>query len=215
MSIHAIYLEVGEKKTFACSLQWPGWCRSGKTETAAVQALVETAPRYRSIAQRAGFTFEPGTPTIVERVPGDATTSFGAPAIIVAADRQPSDTATAERGVALLRAAWEIMDEVSAASQPTLRKGPRGGGRERDEIVRHVSEAERAYARKIGVQHKPFTSDDLIARSALREEIAAVLSKPSDGSALTAERGWPAAYALRRITWHVIDHIWEIEDRQL
>jgi hypothetical protein len=215
MSIHAIYLEVGEKKTFACSLQWPGWCRSGKTETEAVQALVDTAPRYRNIAQRAGLMFEPGTPAIVERVPGNATTNFGAPAIIVAADRQPSDTATAERGVALLRAAWEIMDEVIAASQPTLRKGPRGGGRERDEIARHVIEAERAYARKIGVRQQPFTIDDLITRSALREEIADVLRKPSNGSALTAGNGWTAAYAIRRITWHVIDHIWEIEDRQL
>jgi hypothetical protein len=209
-----IYLEVGEKKIFACSLEWPGWCRLGKTEAEAVQALLDSAQRYRRIAHRAGLEFEPGDPVVVERVRGDATTSFGAPSIIVAADTNPIDAAMAQRGVALLRAAWAIMDEVIAASPNALRKGPRGGGRERDEIARHVIESERAYARKIGVRHKPFSLDDRPALTTLREEIAQVLSKPSNGQPLIAA-GWPTSYAIRRITWHVIDHIWEIEDRQI
>lgn len=208
-----IYLEVSEKKTFACALAWPGWCRAGKTEAEAIQALIDSTPRYRVIAHRAGLDFEPGTIAVVERVRGDMGTSFGAPSIIVAADTNPSDAATAERGVALLRAAWTIMDEVVAASPNDLRKGPRGGGRERDEIARHVIEVERSYARKIGVRHKPFPPNNLGALLELREEIATVLSKPSDGSALIPG-GWPTSYALRRIAWHVIDHIWEIEDRR-
>ncbi|HEV2372237.1 MAG TPA: hypothetical protein VGS19_08715 [Streptosporangiaceae bacterium] len=24
---------------------------------------------------------------------------------------------------------------------------------------------------------------------------------------------WPARYTLRRLTWHVLDHAWEIEDK--
>lgn len=207
-----IYLELGEKKVFACSLEWPGWCRSGKTEATAQQALLATAPRYRVIAQRAGFHFEPDDLVVVERVTGNMTTDFGAPSIIPDVDTQPVDAATAERGAALLRAAWAIMDEVVATSAAELRKGPRGGGRDRDKIVEHVINVERVYAPKIGVRHKPFPPNDLIALTDFREELAAALSKPSDGSSSTA---WPTAYALRRIAWHVIDHIWEIEDRQM
>jgi hypothetical protein len=209
-----IYLEVSEKKTIACSLEWPGWCRSGKTEAEAVETLIDSEIRYRVIAHRAELEFEPGDPVIVERVRGNMTTSFGAPAIIVATDTNPIDAVTAERGVALLRAAWIIMDERIEASPNNLRKGPRGGGRERDEIAHHVIDAERAYARKIGVRHKPFAHNDLTALTTLRQEIAEVLSQPSDGSPL-APTGWPTAYAIRRITWHVIDHIWEIENRRV
>ena len=209
-----IYLEVGKKKIFACALEWPGWCRFGKSEAEAQQALIDSELRYRVIAQRAGLDFAPGAPVVVERVSGDATTDFGAPSSVTAFDTRPSDQAQAERSVALLRAAWTVMDEVIATSPAELRKGPRGGGRERDQVASHVIEAERAFVRKIGVQHKPFPLNDLAALTALRQEIADVLSKPSDGSPLTPN-GWPATYAIRRITWHVVDHIWEIEDRQI
>jgi hypothetical protein len=47
----------------------------------------------------------------------------------------------------------------------------------------------------------------------MRDEVAGVLGKPSDGSPL-APKGWPARYAARRIAWHVIDHLWEMEDRR-
>jgi len=46
----------------------------------------------------------------------------------------------------------------------------------------------------------------------MREEIAAVLSKPSTSEPLVAG-GWNVSYAVRRMAWHVVDHIWEIEDR--
>jgi hypothetical protein len=213
MCMTDIYLEIGEKKIFACSLNWPGWCRFGKTEGEAVQALLASTSRYRVIARLAGLEFEPGDLVVAERVRGGMATNFGAPSSIVAADTDLIDATTAERSVALLWATWTRMDEVVAASPNDLRKGPRGGGRDRDEIVRHVVEVERVYARKIGVRHKPFSPSDQAARTALREEIAAVLSKPSDGT-LLIPGGWPASYAIRRITWHVIDHIWEIEDRQ-
>jgi len=209
-----IYLELGGKKTVAWSLEWPGWCRISSREDAALQALIDAEERYRIIAQRAGLDFAPGDSVVVERIPGDANTTWGMPSVIVAADTRPIDAATAKRGVALLRASWAILEEVVAASSAELRKGPRGGGRERDEVWRHVVEVERVYARKIGVRHKPFDVNDLNALSAMREEMVAVLSKPSDGEPLVSG-GWRASYALRRMAWHVVDHIWEIEDRQL
>lgn len=209
-----IYLERGVKKIGAGALAWPGWYRFGKTSADAIQALIDVESRYRVIAQRAGLDFAPGDPVVIDEVAGDATTEWGAPSVIIASDTHAVDAATAERAVALLRAAWVVLEEVAAASPAELRKGPRGGGRERDGIVAHVIEAERAYARKIGVRHKPFPHTDLSALSALREDITTVLSRPSDGSPLTPG-GWPTAYATRRIAWHVVDHIWEIEDRRI
>lgn len=209
-----IYLEQGAKKAVAWSLEWPGWCRIGKNEEAAVQALVDKEARYRVIAQRAGLDFAPGDLVVVERVPGNGGTDWGLPAVTAPAETEPMDVKTARRNVALLRAAWDVLEEVVAASPAELRKGPRGGGRERDEIRRHVIEAERAYARKIGVRHKPFDVNDRGALSAMREEIAEVLSKPSNGEALV-DGGWNASYVFRRMAWHVTDHIWEIEDRRI
>lgn len=209
-----IYLEQGKTKMVACSLDWPGWCRFGKTEEAALSALSESAPRYRVIAERAGLEFVPGDPVIVERVAGDATTDWGAPSLITTTDTNPVDEASARQGVALLQAAWKVLGEVVASSPAELRKGPRGGERERDKIVNHVIDVERAYARKIGGQHKPFPAGDLASLAAMREQIVAVLGQPSDGSPL-AQAGWPTAYAIPRFTWHVIDHIWEIEDRRV
>ena len=173
-----IYVELGGKKAVAWSLEWPGWCRIRTSESAAMQALIETEARYKLIVQRAGLSFAPGNLVVVERLRGDANTAWGVPSVLAPAETRPIDGATAQRNVALLRASWEMLEEVVAASPLELRKGPRGGGRDRDEIRYHVIEAERAYGRKIGVRHKPFELDDKSALKALREEIAVVLSKP-------------------------------------
>src|SRR6266487_5790670 len=209
-----IYVELGGKKAIAWSLEWPGWCRIRTSEEAAVQALIDTEARYRLIAQRAGQNFAPGNLVVVERLLGDGNTAWGVPSVLASAENRPIDATTAQRNVVLLRASWDMLEEVVAASPAELRKGPRGGGRDRDEIQRHVIEAERVYARKIGVRHKPFEMNDKSALEAMREEMAAVLSKPSNGELLVSG-GWNASYAVRRIAWHVVDHIWEIEDRRL
>ncbi len=208
-----IFVELGGKKAIAWSLEWPGWCRIRRNEQEAVQALIETEARYQLIAQRAGLDFAPDDLVVVERLPGDANTAWGVPSVLASAETRPIDATTAQRHVALLRASWDRLEEVVATEPSELRKGPRGGGRDRDEIWRHVIEAERAYARKIWVRHKPFEINDKSALKAMREEIAAVLSKLSTGEPLVSG-GWNASYAVRRMAWHVVDHIWEIEDRR-
>jgi len=150
---------------------------------------------------------------VVERLPGDANTAWGVPSVLASAETRPIDAVAAQRNVALLWAAWDMLEEVVMSAPSQLRKGPRGGGRDRDGIWRHVIEAERAYARKIGVRHKLFEANDKSALKAMREEIAAALSKPSSGEPLVA-LGWNASYAARRMAWHVVDHLWEIEDRR-
>jgi len=208
-----IYVELGGKKAIAWSLEWPGWCRIRTSEEAAVQALIETEARYQLIARRAGQDFAPGDLVVVERLPGDGNTAWGVPSVLASADTRPIDETTAQRNVALLRASWDMLEEVVATSPAELRKGPRGGGRDRDEIRRHVIEAERVYARKIGVRLKPFEMNDKSSLKAMREEIADVLSKPSTGEPLVSG-GWNASYAVRRMAWHVVDHFWEMEDRR-
>lgn len=203
--MHRIYLELGPKKVFACSLDWPGWCRVDKSEELAIDRLADYAPRYRVIAERAGLDFAPGEPVVVERVKGTSTTDFGAPDAQPAADSEPVDPATAARDVALLRAAWALFDETAAVTPEELRKGPRGGGRDRAKMVDHVTEAERAYARKLGVRRPPFTS--VADRDAMHEELAAVLLEGRS-------EAWSSRYACRRVAWHVIDHLWEMEDRR-
>lgn len=208
-----IYLELAGKKAIAWSLEWPGWCRIRSNEETAVQVLIDYEPRYRLIAQRAGLDFSPGDLVVAERLPGDGNTAWGVPSVMAPVETRPIDATTMQCYIALLRAAWGMLEDVVATSPAELRKGPRGGGRDRDEVWRHVVEAERAYARKIGVRHKPFDVNDKSALKAMREEIIAVLGKASTGEPLVAG-GWNASYAVRRMAWHVVDHIWEIEDRR-
>jgi hypothetical protein len=48
-------------------------------------------------------------------------------------------------------------------------------------------------------------------RGRLRGLIAAALQDPS--GLVMPPRGWPLRYAARRFCWHVLDHLWEIEDK--
>ncbi|SDJ80797.1 hypothetical protein [Nonomuraea jiangxiensis] len=203
-----VYLESGPKKVFACAIDWPGWCRIAAGEEAALDRLMEYVPRYRVVAARAGLDFSPGDPVVTGRVPGSQTTDFGVPYTVPDLDLAPVPADEAERGVALMRAAWALFDETAGGSPEELRKGPRGGGRDLAKMVAHVEEAERAYARKLGVRHRPYRSR--ADRDAMREELAEALSHPWEPPLTT---GWPPRYGVRRIIWHVVDHLWEIEDR--
>lgn len=208
----SVYLELGTKRIFACALEWPGWCRSGRDAESALAALTAYAARYAPVAERAGLPFESGDLRVVERVRGGSTTDFGAPEQPAAADARPRDEHTARRQAALLRAAWDLFDDVAAASPAELRKGPRGGGRDRDRMIEHVVAAEASYARRIGVRHKAPAFDDTAAIAALRADIEQAVATPSGGRPPQAGN-WPVAYAARRIAWHVMDHVWEMQDR--
>ena len=213
----SVYLELGKKRVFACALDWPGWCRSGKTEALALETLAAYADRYAVVALEAGVEF-PGTSrgafNIVERLPGSAGyTDFGAPGEVSTRDGEPLTGEEAERHTALVIASWVVLDRVAAAAPAELRKGPRGGGRDRDEVIDHVLGAEASYARKLGIKHRQPARDDAQGIAALRDDIVAALRAPSDGTPLVP-KGWPPRYAARRIAWHVLDHAWEIEDRR-
>jgi hypothetical protein len=203
----SVYLEVGAKRVFAGALDWPGWIRSGKDEALALEALAAAADRYAPVARAAGFPLPAaaaGSLTVVDRVKGSATTDFGAPGLPAKADTEPLRGKELERQLALLAAAWEALDKVVAGAPAELRKGPRGGGRDRDKIVEHVLDAESAYASALRLKLRAPTPE----RAAVKEFRAAIVA------GLSADQGkWPARYALRRIAWHALFHAWEIEDR--
>jgi hypothetical protein len=208
-----VVVEQGKRRAFAAALDWPGWCRGGKDEAAALEALAAMAPRYAPVAKEAGAAF-PSTIDldVVARVPGTATTEFGAPDAKAPADSEPLTKAQAERLASLVEAAWTVLDRVAVHAPAELRKGPRGGGRDRDEVVRHVVGAEAMYARKLGIREKEPDPKDKKAVSALRAQILDTLRCARDGEP-PVEKGWPPRYAARRIAWHALDHAWEIEDR--
>jgi hypothetical protein len=208
-----VYLEVGAKKVFACSVDWPGWCRSAKTEDEALDALATYVPRYAAVAQQATLTLPKTVASsfdVVERLKGNATTDFGAPGVIPKLATDALTKAQAERRAALVEASWKVLAGVVKAAPPSLRKGPRGGGRDRDKIVAHVADAEFAYARKFGVRHKQSTDPKAVA--ALRADLVAALRR-ARGDGMPEEGTWPARYTAHRVAWHVLDHAWEIQDR--
>jgi hypothetical protein len=202
-----VAIEAAQKKAFATAVDWPGWSRSGKTEEMAVEALVAYAVRYAAVARRAGKAFDPDNleVEVVERAGGGGGTEFGVPSRVTDQDRRRTTKDEADRLVRIVGAAWTTFDEVASAAPEELRKGPRGGGRDRSKIVDHVAGADEAYAHEMGIRLKAPIEK-------LRAEMLEVLGEPSDGSPL-ADRKWTVRYAAHRIAWHALDHAWEIEDR--
>jgi len=208
----AVGVEVVAKRAFASALDWPGWSRGGRNEDAAVEALAAAGDRYRLVAALAGLDPPALELEVVERVSGNASTDFGVPGVVLAADGRPLTAEEAGRQGALVSAAWARFAEVVAGAPAVLRKGPRGGGRDRDAIVAHVLSAEDGYASRLGLRARDFAGEGGEPGEALRRAMLAALSAPSSGEPFR-EKGWPSRYAARRIAWHALDHAWEIEDR--
>ena len=211
-----VFIEAGRKQVFACAVDWPGWCRSGRTEDLALAALAEYLPRYASVAARAGLILAPdagSSLTVIERRAGTAGyTDFGVPGEIADSDHRALTGAEGRKLTAILDAAWDLLAQVAATAPAQLRREPEGGSRDRDQIVEHVISAEAMFARKLGVHPGKPSPGDPASVAAMRTAIAAVLSRPSDGSPVEPQ-GWPPRYGVRRIAWHVLDHAWEIGDK--
>ena len=131
------------KKIVATAIDWPGFERNGKTEELAVAKLDDYRSRYAPVAEGAGLTREfatEGPIDVVERYEGTGSTDFWGIsfASTQAEKEQPYDVDDFERHLALLKSSWAFFDDVAGRVSEVLQRGPRGGGRDRDHIIRHV-----------------------------------------------------------------------------
>jgi hypothetical protein len=218
-----VAVEVGKRRTFAGAVEWPGWCRGGRDEAEALQALVDYGPRYAHVLESTGIDFLAPIQTselvVTKRHEGNTTTDFGAPAIVLEADRAPIDREELKRLRAVLLACWQTFDEtVYLATGRELRKGPRGGGRDLHKIIDHVLGGDQGYLSRVAWRHKRGDGKDLAEElNRTRQAVLDALEVGVRGH--LPERGprggviWPPRYFVRRVAWHVLDHTWEIEDR--
>lgn len=209
-------IELGKRRAFAWAYDWPGWTRSAKDEQSVLEALAAYATRYSLVAASAGVPFDLQGAIrfeVVARVAGNTSTDFGIPAIVTDLDREPTSADEAERLARLLGGCWTVFDRVAAAAPPTLRKGPRGGGRDTARMIEHVVGADHGYTSRIGLKVPAPAATDAPAVRATRGAVLSVLGQASDGSPLGGPKKWPQRYALRYIGYHATDHTWEIEDK--
>jgi hypothetical protein len=212
-----VILEIGRKRrVVAGAMDWPGLDRWGTSEEDALQKLSSYVPRYAPVAERAGrkTAFARARDLdVVERVPGSSSTDFWGiahvPSQIEAGVLSPRDL---ERRLDLLRACWAYFDEVASCAAEALRPGPRSAGRSRDHIIRHVYAREpEQFSRKIEVRTPRdvvLTPDGLAIHR--RAYLDAIRSYNAEGR---PARTWPIQFLVRRTAHHVMDHAWEIEDR--
>jgi len=222
-----VVLEVVGTRAFAVAVDWPGWTRAGRDEAAALDALLQAGPRYAAALAVTGVPFAPPPDTsglvVVDRLPGNAGTEFGAPSVRLPGDDAPLDDAELDRQAAILQGAWSAFDAAAARhAGHELRKGPRGGGRHLLKILEHVRSADEAYLVKLGGRPPkgpaggaagPPPIEELHA-AALTTLRARALGLPVPNASRTVTP-WTPRWYVRYATWHWLDHAWEVEDRAI
>jgi hypothetical protein len=215
-----VMVERGKKKwVVASAFDWSGWDRSGKTEEDALRVLAEYRPRYAKVAALAGLADEfqsTSELSVVERLEGNGMTDYyGVSGRHAQPELESMSEAECERKIALLRAAWTTFDDAASRVSAELRPGPRGGGRSRAEIVRHVNGAEiHEHATKVGVRTPLEARLDPVALAAHRQAFCAAI-REFNAVGPSAGKWWTVRFLIRRCAWHMLDHAWELEDRDL
>ncbi|MHB1969144.1 MAG: hypothetical protein ACYCPK_02770 [Acidimicrobiales bacterium] len=212
-------IEVGPKgrRVAAWAVGWPGLERGGPSPEAALTRLEEYRERYEAVARNAGRLEEftaTGPLRIVVNYPGIGSTDFwGISFASCALDEAPIDSDELARRLELLAAAWRFFDEVRAGVTAQLAKGPRGGGRDREEIARHVLACEQDWARKVGVAADGDLVADAAALTRHRHEFLHGVSRyHAEGR---RARTWTLPFLVRHTAFHVLDHAWEMQDKDL
>jgi len=224
MERFAVALEIGSKRrVFAQALEWIGWCRAGKDEMAALNHLVTAGLRYARVAERAGLTF--GTPPsleafeIVERMPGTATTDFGAPGVLLTSDLEPLDEGDIERNISLLTACWATFDEVLHRIPTDLHDVKPERGRSPSAMRLHLLETDWMHLSAFGPTFRqPDPAHVTEQETAVREQILTELrAVPRKEVLIPRHRygfAWTPRFVMRRSAWHALDHAWEVQERR-
>ena len=207
------------KKAVAFAIDWPGWSRGARSSEAALSTLESYRSRYRPIAVAAGRGEEfdaAGPLDVVEDRIGTGSTDFwGISFSPSSLELGPMDDREFERKLRLLRACWSFFDGVAARVSPEMRKGPRGGGRDRELIIRHTIRTESEnFAKRLALrvpEGAALTPDGLASH---REAYLAAMRTHHAGEGKPM-RSWTLAFVIRHSAFHVMDHAWEMEDKDL
>ena len=223
-----VTLEIGPKgkKVVAVAADWPGLERGATTGEAAIERLVSYIPRYAPVAKLAGMEAEFAASTtgsavdVVEHYPGTGSTDFwGISFAFSDIDQGAMGGEALERELTLMRACWTFFDDVRRRVSAQMQKGPRGGGRDRDRIVRHVLFVEQDWAKGLGVltpaeaQEAMLTDGGLDALNAYRDEYCSAIRELHSQQKMA--RKWPLRYLIRHTAFHTLDHAWEMQDKDL
>jgi hypothetical protein len=216
-----VTLEIGPKgkKVVAVAPDWPGLERGGKTKEDAIERLCSYLPRYAPVAKRAGMDAEFEAikhVRVVEEYPGTGSTDFwGISFAFSSIDKQRSSDEL-ERELALMQACWAFFDDVRGRVSAEMEKGPRGGGRDRDHIVRHTLYVEHDWAQGVGVLNP---AEALLTVKGLKKYRASYCDGIRDYHAQHKMAGkmakWPLRFLIRHTAFHTLDHAWEMEDKDL
>jgi hypothetical protein len=96
-----------------------------------------------------------------------------------------------------------------------MRKGPRGGGRDRDQIVRHTRGTEtELFAKRLGMR---VPDGRTLTPKGLRDYRAAYVATMQAYNAGEGNRmrSWNLPFLIRHSAYHTMDHAWEMEDKDL
>ena len=96
-----------------------------------------------------------------------------------------------------------------------LRRGPRGGGRDRDRIISHTVRVDsEGSAKQVGAQvaeGAALTPDGLRRH---RRDYVAVMRAYNAGEG-PRMGSWTLPFLIRHSAYHTLDHAWEMQDKDL
>jgi hypothetical protein len=208
------------KKSVAFALDWAGWNRGAKSPELALETLEAYRERYRPIAELAGLGGEfaaAGPLEIVEDRVGPGSVDFwGISFSASSTEHGPLTDDQIDRAFSLLQAAWAYFDDVAARVSAEMRKGPKGGGRDRDRIIRHTIRTESEdFAKQVGLR---IPEEGALSPEGLRSHRATYLAAMRAYNAGQIERrmrSWTLPFLIRHSAFHTLDHAWEMEDKDL
>lgn len=214
-----LMIETGPKgkKVVAIARDWPGLERGAKTGDAAIERLLAYVPRYEQIAVAAGLADDYPREllvTVVEEVHGTGSTDFWGISFAMSNwDKERASTDDIEREIRLMQASWTFLDSIRDRVSPVMKKGPRGGGKDRDHIYRHVTLCEMDWAGGFGPKRDleaPVTPERVAEHRA--QYVEAIREYHAAGK---SAKSWPLRYLIRHTAFHTLDHAWEMEDKDL
>lgn len=207
------------KKAVAFAVDWPGWSRGAKTPELAIELLESYRERYRPVAAAARMVNEfdaAGPLEVVEDRVGTGSTDFWGISFSPSGfEHEPMNDREIDCKVGLLRGCWGFFDAVATRVSTEMRPGPRGGGRDRDRIIRHTIRTEsEEFAKRLGMRVPECGALPPSGLRDYRETYVATMRAYNAGEGKRM-RSWNLPFLIRHSAFHSMDHAWEMEDKDL